>query len=354
MKIIRQLTDELQPGMVINQDIYNRNKVLLLAKGATLSDENIKTIKRLGYSVVSVQKDRGQVETEFWTRFDEEKYEDFQKSYNHSQEEITGILKKINEGEKVNVDKVYEVPHTILKEARSPYNLFIYLSQVEQLDDHTYSHSINVSLICSAICQWMDIDPDNTKDIIVAGLLHDIGKSRINPDILNKPGQLTPVEWEEMKKHTIYGYRILEEAQAPYSVRIGALFHHERMDGKGYPTGLPGREIPLTAKIVAVADVYDAMTSKRTYRAKACPFKVIDRLQSDFYTVLDTKILLIFLSRIAECYVGDIVRLSDGRTGQVAVINRLQPSRPMVRTSEGLVNLFEETGIEIEGIVPAE
>jgi len=354
LKIIRQLTDELQPGMVINQDIYNRNKVLLLAKGATLSDENIKTIQRLGYSVVSVQKDPGNEKAEFWTRFDEEKYVEFKKTYSDSQEEVTGILKKLNEGEKVDLNEVYQVPQTILKEARSPYNLFIYLSQTEQLDDHTYSHSINVSLICSAICQWMNIDPDTTKDIIVAGLLHDIGKSKIAPEILNKPEQLTPAEWEEMKKHTIYGYRILEEAQAPYNVRIGALFHHERMDGKGYPTGLPGKEIPLTAKIVAVADVYDAMTSKRTYRARVCPFKVIDRLQGDFYTVLDTKILLTFLSRIAECYVGDIVRLSDGRTGQVVLINRLQPSRPMVRTSEGIVNLFEETDIDIEGVVPAE
>jgi putative nucleotidyltransferase with HDIG domain len=225
---------------------------------------------------------------------------------------------------------------------------------VEQLDDHTYSHSINVSLICSAICQWLNLEQEAAKEIIVAGLLHDIGKSRINPDILNKPDKLTPPEWEEMKKHTIYGYRLLEEAQASYNVRIGALFHHERMDGKGYPTGLPGPEIPLTAKIIAVADVYDAMTSKRSYRSRNCPFQVIDKLQSDFYNVLDTQILLTFLSRIAECYVGDMVQLSDGRTGQVVLINRLQPSRPMVRTRDGIINLFEETGINISEIVPTQ
>ncbi|MFZ5645674.1 MAG: HD-GYP domain-containing protein [Bacillota bacterium] len=352
--MIRQLADELQPGMVLNQDIFNRNKVLLLAKGAVLSDENIKTIKRLGYTVISIQKDLGKIETEFWTRYDNEKYTEFKRSYEQSREEVSNMIKNINEGENVDVDKVYSVPESILKEARSPYNLFIYLSHIEQLDNHTYSHSINVSLIASAICQWLDLDAETTKDIIVSGLLHDIGKSRISPDILNKPERLEPGEWEEMKKHTIYGYRILEEANAPYNVRIGALFHHEREDGRGYPTGLPGTEIPLTAKIVAVADVYDAMTSNRAYRERVCPFKVIDKLQSDFYDALDTEILLTFLSRIAECYVGDMVRLSDGRTGQVVVINRLQPSRPMVRTEEGIVNLFEEPGVDITDILPAE
>lgn len=354
MKIIRQLADELQPGMVLNQDIYNRNKVLLLAKGAILNEDSIKTIKRLGYTVVSVQKNQGKVETEFWTRFDEEKYQEFQKTYTDTYEEFGGMIKRIDQGEKVEVEKIYQVPNNILSDVKSPYNLFIYLSQVEQLDDHTYTHSINVSLICSAICQWLKIDPEAAKEIIVAGLLHDIGKSRISSDILNKPDKLTPEEWEEMKKHTIYGYRLLEEAQASYNVRIGALFHHERMDGKGYPTGLPGKEIPLTAKIIAVADVYDAMTSKRSYRTRTCPFQVIEKLQSDFYNVLDTEILLTFLARIAECYVGDMVRLSDDRVGQVVLINRLQPSRPMVRTSDGIVNLFEERDIDISEIVPVE
>ncbi|MHB8122570.1 MAG: HD-GYP domain-containing protein, partial [Desulfuromonadaceae bacterium] len=335
-------------------DIYNRDKVLLLAKGAVLGDDNIKTIKRLGYSIVSVQKAKGKIEADFWKRFDEEKFEGFQKTYVESQEEVTSLVKKIGNGQNINVEEIYKVPGSILQEVRSPYNMFLYLSQVEQLDDHTYTHSINVSLICSAICEWLSLEPEISKGIIVSGLLHDIGKSRIDPEILNKPGNLNPEEWQEMQKHTIYGYRILEEANYPYNVRIGALFHHEREDGHGYPTGLPGAEIPLTAKIVAVADVYDAMTSKRSYRTRTCPFKVIEKLQSEFYSVLDTEILLAFLSRIAECYVGDMVRLSDGRTGQIVVINRLQPSRPMVRTTDSIINLLEESGVDIQEILPAQ
>lgn len=227
-----------------------------------------------------------------------------------------------------------------------------YLNIAKQLDDQTFVHSLNVSLICGLICRWLKIQNKETKDIVVAGLLHDIGKTRISRTILQKPGPLTDEEREEINRHTIYGYRILETANSPPSLRVGALFHHEREDGLGYPSGLNSSSIPLSAKIISIADVYDAMTSNRPYRGKICPFKVIAQFQHNFYGALDTGILLTFLNRIAECYVGEVVQLSDGRTGQIVLINPSTPSRPQVWTSDGIVNLKNEPDLEIDTLLP--
>lgn len=346
---ISRLTDELQPGMTLDQNIYNRDKVLLLVKGAVLTEETIKAIKRLGYTKVEIKKPSDK--PAYWNRIDGEKLMEFKKSYLESGDEIVELVKRIGEGRQVNIEEAYQVPGAILREVSSPFNLFPFLSQVEELDNHTHGHSINVSLISGALCHWLDLDADASRDIIVAGLLHDIGKSRLNPDILYK-AQLTYKELQEYQDHTTYGHRMLEEANAPGVVSQAALFHHERGDGSGYPRGLKGDQIPLAAKIVAVADVFDTMTFNLSKGSKVCPFKVFERLQHEYISLLETGILIKFLARTAECYVGEMVRLNDGRTGQVVVINRSHPSRPMVRTENGLVDLETIPEIEIEAILP--
>jgi len=343
------LTTELKPGMRLDQDIYNREKVLLLAKGAVLTEDNIKTLKRLGYIRVSIQKPS--TSADYWNRIDEKKLNEFKKTYEESGEEVVELIKCIGDGQQVNTEKAFQVTGSILKECGSSYNLFPYMSQVKELDYHTSGHSINVSLICGAVCQWLAIEEEIKKDIVVAGLLHDIGKSRLNPDILYK-SQLTIKDEEDFKKHTTLGLQILENTGAPEVVRLGALLHHEREDGSGYPRGLKGNDIPLVAKIIAMADVYDNMSFTQSRGSKPCPFKVLEKLQTEFLGVLDTRVLTTFLARTAECYVGEIVRLSDGRTGQVVVINRLFPSRPMVRSNDQIIDLSLNPEIQIESILP--
>lgn len=347
---ISRMTEELKPGMTLDQDIYNKNRVLLLAKGAVLTDETIKTIKRLGYTTVNVVKPPDR--PEYWNHVDEKKLEEFNKSYEESGEEAVALIKCVGEGQQVTVDQAYQVPGSILQEVSSPYNLFPFLSHAEQMDDHTYGHSVNVSLICSAICQWLKLEEEISRDIVVAGLLHDIGKTRLNPDILYK-SQLTHKELEEMEGHTTLGFRILEEASAPEAARQAALLHHEREDGSGYPKGIKGDQIPLAAKIVAVADVYDTMTYDQSRGKKVCPFKVFEKMHNEYLGILDTKVLITFLARTAECYVGELVLLSNGLSGQIVLINRSSPSRPMVRTDLGLIDLSTTTDIEIEAFLPA-
>ncbi len=349
---LQRIADELQPGMILDQDIYTKNKVLLLAKGSVINEEHIRTIKRLGYSTVSIkQKEQDTGEFSYWHHVDENEINQFEHSYFESKNELNDIMKSISSGQPVNLERAYSIPEMLLQQVGTPYNLFAFLNNIRQIDDYTYGHCVNVSVLCSVLCKWLNLDENTGREIVIAGLLHDLGKSHISPEILNKPGKLTPEEWEEMKKHTVYGYRLLETAKAPYNIRVGALMHHEREDGSGYPTGLKGDQIPLIAKIIAIADVYDAMTSRRPHREKICPFQVIDQFQHEFFNLLDTKLLMTFLNRVADCYVGEMVRLNDGRTGQVVIINPAYPARPMVRNRDGIINLVNEKGVEIVGIL---
>jgi uncharacterized domain HDIG len=269
---LQRIADELQPGMTLDQDIYTRDKVLLLSKGSVINEEHIRTIKRLGYSSVSVkQKDSDTGEFSYWHHVDEIKFHQFEQSYTESKNELRDVIKSVGDGRQLDLERVHSIPEMLLKQVGTPYDLFAFLNNSRQIDDYTYSHCVNVSVLCSVLCKWLQLDENTSKEIVTAALLHDLGKFHISPKILNKPEKLTADEWEEMKKHTVYGYRQLETAKAPYNIRVGALMHHEREDGSGYPTGLKGGQIPLIAKIIAIADVYDAMTSRRPHREKNLP-----------------------------------------------------------------------------------
>jgi HD-GYP domain-containing protein (c-di-GMP phosphodiesterase class II) len=140
------------------------------------------------------------------------------------------------------------------------------VSAIDARDSYTHGHSERVAWTARRIAQAMEIGFDECEQIYITGLLHDIGKIGVRDEVLRKPGRLTPEEFEEIQKHPEIGFSILEGLNRMEYMLPGVLYHHERMDGKGYPDGLVGDDIPLDAKILAVADAWDAMTSSRPYR----------------------------------------------------------------------------------------
>ncbi|SFG75418.1 HDIG domain-containing protein [Desulfotomaculum arcticum] len=341
----------LKPGMVLEENVYDLERVLLLSASTVLSPESIKIIMRLGYTEINVQGDSSLPDTAGY-RLDKAKVEQFQNTYAEMENEVADIIKYISDGNHIDMNQVFDVPSKLMGEIGSNIgDVFAYLNQVSMLDDHTVGHSINVSLISGVICDWIKIKQTLKRDVILAGMLHDIGKSIIPQSILKKPGSLSREEWEQIKQHPVNGYKILKEAKAPDSVLIGALMHHERGDGSGYPLGLKQDKIPLVAKIVAIADIYDAMTSERTYRNKMCPFHVIRQFQFNYFGVLDTRILMTFLTRIAECYIGELVALTDGTAGEIVFIHPGDPAKPLVKTKFGLINLQDQPGLEVDHII---
>jgi len=155
-----------------------------------------------------------------------------------------------------------------LLESKSYRNAFIntLLATLFEKSMETKEHAERLQNYCLAVDRELKLSPKELDELALLAVLHDIGKVGINENILQKPGPLTSEEWEEMKKHPEIGYRIAQNTPGLSAVAEYILAHHERWDGKGYPRGLKGEEIPLLCRILAVADAFDAMTNDRTYR----------------------------------------------------------------------------------------
>ncbi|NTW04739.1 MAG: HD domain-containing protein [Peptococcaceae bacterium] len=335
--------------MRLGQDIYNKNKILLLSNGAILTDENIKIIKRLGYASVNVDKTEespGSSDTDFWLQISPEAIIEIKELYAKTNTESDGLIKTVISGKPVTTDEAYGVPGSILSTPSASYDLLPSLAHVMQLDNSNYNHSINVSLVCGIICRWLGLDEEVSKEYVVAGLFHDIGKTQLLPDIVYNNNR-SFLEEEEYRGHTRLGYNILKRSGASEDACLGALLHHERLDGSGYPGGLKEDKIPLVAKIIAVADTFDKLTTDMSKSGSNCPFKVLKILKEDNLGFLDTKLLMLFCTRTAECYVGEMVILTDGSKGQIVMANKNNPCKPIVNINGKLIDLEHFTDLEI-------
>jgi putative nucleotidyltransferase with HDIG domain len=167
------------------------------------------------------------------------------------------------------------------------------------------------------------------------GLFHDIGKLTIPDSITKKPDKLTDEEYKIMKNHTVAGFQLLQKQDVDDHIKNAALMHHEKCDGSGYPLGLKGDKIDPYAKLVAIADVYDAMTSARVYRGALCPFTVIEVFEDEGLSKYDVVYIMTFLENVINTYIDNMVQLSDGRKGIIKWIDKQNLSKPMVQLLDG-------------------
>lgn len=203
---------------------------------------------------------------------------------------------------------------------------------IRDYDGYTYSHSLYVGILSVLLGKYIGLSVSCLNELALCGLLHDIGKTDIPLSITNKPGPLTNAEFEIMKQHPSLSYKKLE-SQATFSqvVLRGIQTHHEKFDGSGYPFGMEGKNIPLYGRILAIADVYDALSSTRPYRKAWSPRRIFDFLISCSNTHFDPDLLAAFLHCVSAYPVGTIVHLSDGSS---AVVKDNTPGfslRPVIR-----------------------
>jgi len=201
--------------------------------------------------------------------------------------------------------------------------------------DYTFRHTVNVATVSGLIGKWMGIKDKQLHNLVLAGLLHDIGKSQIPQQLLMKAGELSSTEMDILKTHSNHSYNLIHVDNFSEDVQLGVRQHHERMDGSGYPHNLLGKSICLNARIIAVADVYDAMTSNKFYRKAETPFVVIEELFKEMFGKLDPHICGVFLKNLKERLVGELVRLSDGTEAKVAYIGGEGFAEPVLQSGDG-------------------
>ncbi len=245
-------------------------------------------------------------------------------------------------GENLSTNILLNHTKEIIWMSDRPQDTFRMLRRVRKYDDMTFIHSLNVAILCNAFGQWMRMPEDELDVLTLAGLLHDVGKMKIPEKIIKKPGTLTKQEFHVIKQHTKRGYQILKNLPLDERIKNAALMHHERCDGKGYPEGLASDEIDDFAKIVAIADVYDALTSARVYRGPLSPFESFQIIRDGGYERFKTEYLFPFMEGITRAYVGSHVLLTDGREAEIAHADPKDYTRPIVRIHGNLVKLSEE------------
>lgn len=264
--------------------------------------------------------------------------EDISQNVVRATQQMEDIFSYIKEKDNVPIKDIVNDIVPIMEEATEIPHVFHLFEELHEKSSYTFRHNICVGIIAGLIGKWFGLPEKQRKELELAGLLHDIGKVKIATELLHKSTKLTETEYNEIKKHPIFGYSLLR--RTPYladTISLVALQHHEREDGRGYPFRIKGSQIHLYSKIVAVADVFHAMSSDRSYRAALHFHDVIMKMDHDEFGKFDTKVMIIFLQNMMKTLVGKKVLLSDGSMGSVIMNHPYNPTKSIIQLEEGII-----------------
>lgn len=331
---------ELEPGMRVAKIIENEFGASLVTPGMILDDNLIEKLSNLGVRFVTIYAESKE-------KIEKNK-ENFFTKYKENVNNMKKLFKSVSYGNRVEFNKIKAVVDDIAK-IDTNRDIVGLLSQVKDTDEYTYTHSINVGLLAMMFGRFLNLEKKDIKQLLYAGFLHDIGKARISNDILNKEGKLTQAEYNEIKKHPIYGYELLKKCDfISNRIAMGVLLHHERNDGSGYPLGLSKEKIPFIAKVLAIVDTYDAMTSDRVYQGHRPPFEVFKVFEKGIQAY-DISLSRLFMNDLSQYYIGEEVELSNGQKGEIVFISPNHISEPIVKVGTNFIDLYK-SDLEIKDV----
>lgn len=334
----------LKAGMIMARTIWNEGGHPLIQKDVEVTETIIKRLKDLNVQYVYIKDELSEdIEITDILSTHERKVaiEHIKESFNQ--------MKGLNPKEAVFVlDKkskiISSIVDDLLMSVLSSKEMLTVLTDTFIYDEYLYQHSIQVTIYSLMIAKELGYSAEEMRQIGIGALLHDIGKTVIPQEILNKPGKLTEEEFNLVKQHTKYGFDILRNLHTiSLMVAHCAYQHHERLDGSGYPRGLVGDEIHPYAKIIAVADVFDAMTNKRVYKEKMLPYQCINIILHGRGTLFDEDVVDALKKNVVHYPNGSVVLLSDGRRGIVARQNVENSTLPYIRIFEENKQLINPT-----------
>lgn len=256
-----------------------------------------------------------------------------------SKKSIKELLDAVKNNKAINIDESKQLVSECVTSILANPNAMFWLSRIKDSDEYTSEHCLRVSIMAIAFGQILGFSHQELENIGMCGLLHDVGKMKIPPEILNKPGPLSDDEFKVMKEHTVLGYIFLKQHGGfDEMVSDVAHAHHERVDGKGYPQRLESERIGLYPKIIGIIDAYDAITSDRSFRDGMAPLEALGILFKERGTHFDTELVEKFIQMVGIYPPGSLVEMTNGETGIVLAANpdqKLKPKIEIILDSKG-------------------
>lgn len=312
---------KLQPGMVTAQSIYNTKGASYLTRGTAVSEQYIARLKKLGITSLAV--------TSLSPSFTPKPPDDIveERTRIKAIHKVYDTFHELENTGELNIEPLTRVSENILTDILSNRNNLVQLSDLRRHDDYTFSHSVNVAVLSTMLGSLCRYTKSDLFTLVLGGLLHDIGKVNVPANILTKRGRLTPDEFSLMKLHPELGEEKLKRLPVPNAdlLTIIAGQHHEHMDGQGYPRRLMGNSIHRFARIVSIADVYDALTTQRSYKPSYKPHIAHRIMTRCSVGQFDLDLLNLFFNNVAIYPTGTVLKTTMG----YAIVKKSEFGRTM-------------------------
>lgn len=342
--------EDLKPGMILARTIVNSSMVVVLSEDTLLTKAHITRLTFLNIPVVYVKDDyelnqNYQSVSAIFNRGNA-----FVKEYSGVIQTARSIFAETSKSGKIPVAKTEKMVSDTLEPLAKSSGTIDYLYELNHLASDVYNHSLRVAILAGVIAKWMHFDKAKTTDIMLAGFLHDIGKTKFSERLLEKNvTKLQGDDYETYIQHTVDGHHILnQQTGLSEGVKLSALQHHERMDGSGFPFNCAGNSIHEYARIVMIADIYDNITTEREGYIKQTPFAAIANLTENMFSSLDPAVCVPVLTHIKDAFLGSKVTLSNGEKGVIAAYPNDFAAHPVINISpDKIINLNEHHELTI-------
>ncbi|HBN08091.1 MAG TPA: HD-GYP domain-containing protein [Cyanobacteria bacterium UBA8530] len=329
LKIIR--VDSLKLGMQIARDLFGPNGIILLRRGVNLTEAMIRSISRLNYASIYISDGIG----------DDQSVIEAEVIPEAKRHEAVNIVKqfcaasssnKLSQNAGLDVSSVVKAAKDIVQSVMENPNAVISLIDLKSFDDYTFQHSVSTCLLAVVLGRRVRLPIGNLEDLALGTLLHDLGKMTLPLTILNKPGKLTLEEFELIKSHPRAGFDLLSSNRfISAHAKAVVLQHQEKFNGTGYPKGMSGKDIHINGRIGAVVDVYDALTSDRSYRPRILPHRALAILRDGSGSHFDSELVDTFLQMVTPYPIGTHLRLSSGEEAAVITVPRANIHQPIIQ-----------------------
>ncbi|BEU01856.1 phosphodiesterase [Agarivorans sp. OAG1] len=371
--------DALKEGMFVVSITSQTGKTSIAQSGRITQSKQVTVLKNKGVKVVNVdwsrsvfaEQDSEQKSTEISSssskpkkRSGESEKQAAKKLFNEAKSLQTKYFKQLQQGEPIDIEPMEKAAEGLIDSLENQSNAMLCLAKIRAKDKYLMEHSLNVGMLLAYFGRSLGMNRTKQKQLLMGGMLHDIGKINTPDEILHKPGRLTDDEFVIMREHVVHSHNILKEQEGISKIMLEiASNHHERLDGLGYPNQLKGDELSAYTRMANIVDCYDALTADRVYKSGMPPTAAFRILLSGVGTQFDKALVEKFIRCMGVYPVGTLVKLKSGKLGVVVERNELKPLQPVIKqvfntltnthTEVKLIDLSKYAHEEIESAVSA-